>query len=74
MPRRKPKADRAQQRPLLGWRSNVRCSTGKKSYPSEIRAKAELTIMANGLNKREKTPVRAYKCNLCRQWHLTSRS
>lgn len=50
----------------------VRCDkTGKVIYASEIDAKihlSKITIEKYG----QKRPRRAYKCQFCHKWHLTS--
>lgn len=43
------------------------CPTGKRSYPSEGRAKAALKNLRNNKGK-----VMAYFCKECYQWHLGS--
>lgn len=44
------------------------CLTGKHWYGSELEAKAALHFMRDGRGE-----CRAYKCDRCNGWHLTSK-
>jgi hypothetical protein len=50
---------------------NRKCPSGKVGYASHRRA-----MMAVGkivfYSRREEVPQRAYRCQRCRRWHLTS--
>lgn len=70
-PIRPPKAVRAKRL--------ERCRSGKKSFGSLIDAKIFLARMQlKGKNERHcgyhKAPVRAYRCNFCGKYHVTSRA
>lgn len=43
------------------------CSSGKRWYGSRVEVLAALNMMPGGREER-----RAYRCNLCNGWHLTS--
>ena len=48
-------------------------SCGKTKYKDGIAAKLALAKIALKDNLRGKAPIRAYACNLCNGWHLTSK-
>lgn len=52
----------------------TKCPTGKKRYPGEIRAKYALglAVAARSVHPDQRREIRAYLCNLCKGWHLTS--
>lgn len=47
------------------------CGTGKVWYGSELEAKAALHLMPRKSRRKE---CRAYRCDRCSGWHLTSRA
>ncbi len=47
----------------------TRCKTGKRRYRDEIAAKLAMASAARA-GRDEK---RAYKCGICRGWHVTSK-
>lgn len=54
-------------------RHSNRCSeTGKIRHPNEAAAQAEIRF-AEVAYVADKTPVRAYRCGYCGEWHITSR-
>jgi hypothetical protein len=50
----------------------TRCRTGKRTYRDEEQAKAALTRIRQGSEKRAETPTRYYECEFCTKFHLTS--
>lgn len=44
------------------------CATGKRRYRNRLDAKIALT----DTRRRDRRETRAYRCNTCRGWHLTS--
>ena len=46
--------------------------TGKTAYGSSKSARSALRAIRHGHNSRADRPHRAYKCNVCGNWHLTS--
>lgn len=51
------------------------CRSGKTAYPDEQAARVALVEIraASALhNIRRRTPCRAYECQFCAEWHLTS--
>lgn len=55
------------------------CSTGKKSYKDKISALLELAVLKKkdivyNSDDRSLTVKRAYKCDKCKYWHLTSKA
>lgn len=46
--------------------------TGKRRFKDEISAKLAVATAQRKAN-RDKTPCRAYHCDVCQGWHLTSR-
>ena len=49
-------------------RKRGQCKTGKQWYATELAAKAALHFMRAGRSEQ-----RAYNCDLCNGWHLTSK-
>lgn len=45
------------------------CPTGKKQHRGRKQALGAAAIT----EKREGKPIRAYRCGICKKWHLTSR-
>lgn len=69
-----------------GWRNSdgeieepaqplIPCSSGKASFKDALEAKMALTriTMKNSKRRVEITPVRYYRCDECKKYHLTSR-
>ena len=82
MPRRNRNA-RRRPKPMRKLRGIARssagrsaCPTGKVRFPDHLaaaRALANLrTKAAAGADRRDVTPVRSYRCDLCHGHHLTS--
>lgn len=44
----------------------------KRRYKSKPQAELELQLMHACNNDQHRVPVRAYPCDLCKGWHLTS--
>jgi hypothetical protein len=52
---------------------NRKCTTGKVGYESHRRAMIACgRIVAN--SRRDSLPERAYHCDFCGRWHLTSQA
>jgi hypothetical protein len=50
------------------------CPTGKQSFRTELDAKMALAFIARKRHTgRAKEESRAYRCESCRRWHLTSK-
>ena len=49
-----------------------RCRTGKRAYRDEQQAKNAITRIRQVGEKRDTSPERAYSCEFCGRWHLTS--
>ena len=47
------------------------CVSGKRGYPSRQYAEQQITLL-NQSNRRDGRLERAYHCELCDAWHLTS--
>lgn len=63
--------------PLIGARrhrnpqgSRVTCATGKLRYPDKLAAK----IVLAKAQRQDHGELRAYRCEFCRGWHLTSQA
>ncbi len=48
----------------------IKCN--KKTFRDKQAATKSLHTISNDSNEGKK-PIRAYQCNLCKQWHLTSK-
>jgi len=56
-------------------KSSSGCPTGKHQYRDEIAAKLALAgAQRKDGSRRGKIEKRAYKCEKCHRWHLTSRT
>lgn len=67
-------------RPPIGRRRTQRralpknvCRTKKRPYESDVHAKIQLSRIMREDQREHKVPVRAYKCEFCPYWHLTSK-
>jgi tRNA(Ile)-lysidine synthase TilS/MesJ len=49
------------------------CRTGKSPFHDQAAAKAAITRIRQSGEQRDKTPTRAYLCEFCHRWHLTSK-
>ena len=50
-----------------------KCKTGKKQFRDEIAAKLAMAVTVHSdRSTRNTAEKRAYSCNFCRKWHLTS--
>lgn len=52
------------------WRKH--CKSGKEWFASKSDAEVKL-VTYQLIGSGEKKPVRAYQCEFCRDWHLTSK-
>lgn len=50
------------------------CPTGKACFPNLPAAERSMGNIKRGSNRRQSSPVRAYRCDRCRWFHTTSLS